>query len=56
MPPLPFSPVKFSGEIDRVKAPETRDKFPKPIPNPLKLIVTERYPDAPYRSTSNATT
>ena len=29
MPPAPFAPVKFSGEIDRVLARDNRDIFLK---------------------------
>src|SRR4030042_5787188 len=36
MPALPFSPVKFSGLIDRVFASESRYKFPIFISRPLK--------------------
>lgn len=43
MPPLPFSPVKFSGLIERVCAFERRDRFPMFIPNPLN-------PAAPFFS------
>jgi hypothetical protein len=35
IPPLPFSPVKFSGLIDRVSASERRNRLPIPIFNPL---------------------
>jgi hypothetical protein len=36
MPPLPFSPVKFSGLRERLLAFDNLDKFPKCIPSPLK--------------------
>src|SRR5690242_183812 len=34
MPPLPFSPVKFSGEIERVRAFESRGRSPRPDTTP----------------------
>src|SRR6516162_5343300 len=36
MPPRPFSPVGFSGLIDRVRAVDSRARLPRPRPNPLK--------------------
>jgi len=39
MPPRPFSPVKFSGEIDRLFALESRDKLPKLQPKPLNMLL-----------------
>src|SRR5262249_5891180 len=36
MPPLPFSPVKFSGEIERDLAPESLARLPRCRPRPLK--------------------
>ena len=38
MPPLPFSPVKFSGEIERVFAFERRGRSPTPVVMPLKGV------------------
>jgi len=35
MPPLPFSPVKFSGLIERVLAFDSRESVPIPRPRPL---------------------
>jgi hypothetical protein len=37
MPPLPFSPVKFSGEIDRVSASANRQRFAIPTPMPFHI-------------------
>src|SRR3954447_525508 len=36
IPALPFSPVKFSGLIDRVFASDNRNKLPMFTPMPLK--------------------
>ena len=36
-PPLPFSPVKFSGLIERVFASDKRDRLPMFISSPLNL-------------------
>jgi len=35
MPPLPFSPVGFSGHTERVSAPVRKGKLPRPAPSPL---------------------
>ena len=37
MPPLPFSPVGFSAEMERVRALVIRGRAPRPIFNPVKL-------------------
>src|SRR5665213_1453128 len=37
MPPLPFSPLKFSGLIDRVLASDKRYKLPRLTPSPLNF-------------------
>ena len=39
MPPRPFSPVKFSGEMDRVRAPDSRYRLPRLTPSPLNGVV-----------------
>src|SRR5215216_5542920 len=39
IPPLPFSPVKFSGLIDLVCAEDRRDKLPRFIPRPLNPAI-----------------
>ena len=44
MPPLPFSPVKFSGLIERVFAFDKRDKFPRFIPRPLNETLIVIFP------------
>ncbi|MCC7349623.1 MAG: hypothetical protein IT446_03565 [Phycisphaerales bacterium] len=36
MPPHPFSPVKFSGEIERLFAFDNRQRLPMVMPSPLK--------------------
>src|SRR6476659_8782155 len=36
MPPLPFAPVKFSGEMDRDLALESRGRSPRPVTTPSK--------------------
>src|SRR4051812_45175598 len=36
MPPWPFSPLKFSGLIERVFADDSRERLPRLIPRPLK--------------------
>ncbi len=38
MPPLPFSPLKFSGESERLFALERRGRFPRLRPSPLYVI------------------
>jgi two-component system response regulator VanR len=38
MPPLPFSPVKFSGEMDLVSAFDVKNKLPMFVFKPLKLM------------------
>ncbi len=42
MPPAPFSPVKFSGLIERVLAEDRRDSLPMSMPSPENpcVIVT----------------
>ena len=35
MPPRPFSPVKFSGLIERVSASASRQTLPSPTPRPF---------------------
>ncbi len=35
MPALPFSPLKFSGEIERVTALERKEMSPRPMGNLL---------------------
>src|SRR5436190_10190592 len=45
MPPPPLAPSKFSGLIERVRAPEMRARLPSPIPRPLnaaKLLLLHR--------------
>ena len=37
MPPLPFSPVGFSAEMERVRALVIRGRAPRPEFNPVKL-------------------
>jgi hypothetical protein len=39
MPPLPFSPVKFSGDMERVFALDKRERFPSPMFKPLKVYI-----------------
>src|ERR1700761_7746664 len=39
MPPAPFSPVKFSGEIERDLALESRARLPRLRPRPLKSAI-----------------
>jgi hypothetical protein len=39
MPPLPGSPVKFSGLMDRVCAAERRERVPMPMPSPLNAAI-----------------
>src|SRR5262245_14068839 len=39
MPPLPFSPVKFSALIERVRALDKRDRLPRCMPRPSKRDV-----------------
>ena len=39
IPPLPFSPVKFSGLIERDSAFDRRDKLPRWRPSPENVIV-----------------
>src|SRR3954470_18788313 len=36
LPPPPFCPSKFSALIERVCAPDSRERFPRLIPRPLK--------------------
>src|SRR5271169_5702910 len=38
MPALPFSPVKFSGLIERLLAGERRERFPRLRSRPLKGV------------------
>jgi len=38
IPPLPFSPVKFSGLIERVWALDNRDRLPRFMPKPLNAV------------------
>ena len=40
MPPLPFSPVKFSGLIERVCAFDRRDRLPRCRPNPENAMMS----------------
>ena len=40
MAALPFSPVKFSAQIERVFALERFARFPRLIPSPLNAIVS----------------
>jgi hypothetical protein len=37
IPALPFSPLKFSGLMERVLADDIREIFPRLSPSPLKL-------------------
>jgi hypothetical protein len=39
MPPAPFSPVKFSGLIERVRAAESLLRLPRLRPRPLKELM-----------------
>ena len=39
IPAFPFSPVKFSAQIERVFALEILERFPRFIPKPLNDIV-----------------
>src|SRR5689334_1189224 len=39
MPPLPFSPVKFSGLIERVSAFASRQRFAIPTPRPFHSLI-----------------
>src|SRR5438046_1497944 len=39
MPPLPFSPVKFSPLIERLFADDSRERFPRCIPSPLNSAI-----------------
>src|ERR1700761_2315835 len=41
LPPAPFSPVKFSGEIERDFALESRARLPRLRPRPLKSAIRE---------------
>ena len=43
IPAFPFSPVKFSAQIERVFAFEILDRLPKFIPKPLNDIVYAPY-------------
>ena len=36
MPPFPFSPVKFSGLIERDRASDSRERLPRFMSRPLK--------------------
>ena len=36
---LPFSPVGFSAEIERVSADDKRGRLPRPLPSPLKFDI-----------------
>jgi hypothetical protein len=38
MPPLPLSPVKFSGLIDLVSASESRNRLCSPVSMPLNFV------------------
>ena len=40
MPPLPFSPVKFSGLIERVLARDKRERLPRCSPRPLNSVIS----------------
>src|ERR1700692_1424965 len=40
IPPLPFSPVKFSALIERVLADDNRHKLPRCMPRPVKVSNT----------------
>ena len=42
IPPLPFSPVKFSGLMERVSALDNRYRFPIFISSPLKSRFWEK--------------
>src|SRR5579871_1508688 len=46
MPPLPFSPVKFSGLIERVLALDRRARLPRCIPRPLNSVIPPLSPSA----------
>src|SRR5713226_9550214 len=39
MPPCPGAPEKFSGLMDRVRAWDSRARFPSPMPSPLKSLI-----------------
>ena len=56
MPALPFSPVKFSGLIERVCAFDSRDRLPRPMPSPLKLLSLSLCGAAAAAKTANIST
>ena len=39
MPPLPTSPVRFSGDMERDLALDSRERFAIDMPNPLKCDI-----------------
>src|SRR5579859_2162013 len=43
IPPAPGAPEKFSGLIDRLRAPDSRHKLPSPSPRPLKPAISRRW-------------
>src|SRR5438552_818134 len=43
MPPRPFSPVKFSGLIERVSASASRHRFARPTPSPFHSLIYRQY-------------
>jgi hypothetical protein len=49
MPPFPFSPVGFSGLIERDFASERRDRLPRWSPSPEKRCVIAIVPCDPQR-------
>src|SRR5262245_53248663 len=44
IPALPFSPVKFSGEIERVLAADSRDRLPRFMWSPLNFCWAKAVP------------
>src|ERR1700712_4834184 len=44
IPPRPTAPSKFSGEIERVLACESRERLPRCNPNPLKPGMVSGFP------------
>ena len=55
MPPLPFSPLKFSGLIDRDCASESRERLPRCRSRPSKWGVTVCAPAIPQLATTVTT-
>ncbi len=52
IPPRPFSPVRFSGLIERVRAFDSRDSEPMPMPRPSKPSAPVPVPAASARAST----